>query len=108
MKILLVEDNSDDAEFLRACLAHYNRSTTLTRAGLISDAVTALTRELMTLQVEGDYAKAKEMLTTLGNVTSNANPSGRGLNPEFLTRHEGLHIWQARLFGPFLLCLLSE
>jgi len=34
MKILLVEDNSDDAEFLRACLAHYNRSATLTRAGL--------------------------------------------------------------------------
>jgi len=45
MKILLVEDNSDDAEFLRACLAHYNRSATLTRAGLISDAVTALEKE---------------------------------------------------------------
>ena len=45
MKILLVEDNADDAEFLRACLAHYNRSATLTRAGLISDAVTALEKE---------------------------------------------------------------
>ncbi len=45
MKILLVEDNSDDAEFLRACLAHYNHSATLTRAGLISDAVTALEKE---------------------------------------------------------------
>ena len=40
------------------------------------------------------------MALTLGNVTSNGNPTGRGLNPAFLTRHEGLHVWQARIFGP--------
>lgn len=34
----------------------------------IADAVTALTKELMTLQAEGDYAKAKEMLDKLGVV----------------------------------------
>ncbi len=37
---------------------------------------------------------------TQGNVISNAD-SGRGLTrPLFLTRHEGLHIWQSRMFGP--------
>jgi diguanylate cyclase (GGDEF)-like protein len=45
MKILLVEDNSDDAEFLRACLGQHNRSAALTRASLIADAVTALEKE---------------------------------------------------------------
>ena len=40
------------------------------------------------------------MALTLGNVISNANPSGRGFNPEFLSRHEELHVWQARVFGP--------
>jgi diguanylate cyclase (GGDEF)-like protein len=45
MKILLVEDNSEDAEFLRACLAQRNDSATVTRAGLISDAVIALEKE---------------------------------------------------------------
>ena len=34
----------------------------------IGDAVTALTREIMTLQVEGDYAKAKDLLDRLGVV----------------------------------------
>jgi hypothetical protein len=34
----------------------------------IADAVTALTREFLTLQAEGNYAKAKEMLERLGNV----------------------------------------
>jgi hypothetical protein len=33
-----------------------------------ADAVTGLTRELMTLQVEGNYARAQEMLKTLGVV----------------------------------------
>jgi hypothetical protein len=33
-----------------------------------ADAVTSLTREIMTLQVEGNYAKAQEMLRTLGVV----------------------------------------
>jgi len=34
----------------------------------IGDAVTALTREIMTLQAEGNYAKAKDMLERLGVV----------------------------------------
>ncbi len=34
----------------------------------IGDAVTALTREIMTLQAEGDYAKAKNLLDRLGVV----------------------------------------
>jgi hypothetical protein len=36
--------------------------------GKIGDAVTALTREIMTLQAEGNYAKAKELIDRLGNV----------------------------------------
>ena len=34
----------------------------------MADAVTALTREIMTLQAEGSYEKAKEMITRLGVV----------------------------------------
>ena len=34
--------------------------------GKIKDAVVALTREIMTLQAEGSYAKAKQMIDTLG------------------------------------------
>jgi hypothetical protein len=34
----------------------------------IGDAVTALTRDLMTLQAEGDYAKAKDLMDRLGVV----------------------------------------
>jgi Peptidase family M49 len=34
----------------------------------IADAVTALTKEIMTLQAEGNYAKAKEMIERLGIV----------------------------------------
>jgi hypothetical protein len=34
----------------------------------IGDAVTALTKEIMTLQAAGDYARAKEMITRLGVV----------------------------------------
>lgn len=49
---------------------------------------------------EGGLALQPRMALTLGNVTSNGNPSGRGLNPVFLDRHEGLHVWQARAFGP--------
>lgn len=37
---------------------------------------------------------------TIGNVVSNARPTGpRRL--QMLARHEGLHVWQHRLFGPF-------
>jgi diguanylate cyclase (GGDEF)-like protein len=42
MKILLVEDDTDDAEFLRLALAQHNGSVYVTRTGLISDAVNAL------------------------------------------------------------------
>jgi diguanylate cyclase (GGDEF)-like protein len=42
MKILLVEDDSDDAEFLRVSLAQHNGSVSVTRTGLIADAVAAL------------------------------------------------------------------
>ena len=35
-------------------------------ASKIRDGVTALTREIMTLQIEGSYAKAKQMIETLG------------------------------------------
>jgi diguanylate cyclase (GGDEF)-like protein len=45
MKILLVEDDSEDAEFLRLSLAQHNQSVSLTRASLLSDAVTALENE---------------------------------------------------------------
>jgi hypothetical protein len=34
----------------------------------MSDAITSLTRDIMTLQAEGSYEKAKEMMTTLGVV----------------------------------------
>jgi hypothetical protein len=34
----------------------------------IADAVTALTREIMTLQAEGSYAKARDLLDRLGVV----------------------------------------
>jgi diguanylate cyclase len=41
-KILLVEDNPDDAEFLRLSLARHNGSADVTHTSLISDAVAAL------------------------------------------------------------------
>ncbi len=42
-KILLVEDNGDDAEFLRLCLARSDsHSIDITRAEMLADAVTAL------------------------------------------------------------------
>ena len=42
MKILLVEDDAEDAEFLRLSLAQQNRSVALTCAGSVGEAVTAL------------------------------------------------------------------
>jgi diguanylate cyclase (GGDEF)-like protein len=42
MKILLVEDNSDDAEILRHCLLRHNAAIDITRAGNIGDAVKAV------------------------------------------------------------------
>ncbi len=45
MKILLVEDDAEDADFLRLSLAQHSQSVTLTRAGRLSDAVTALENE---------------------------------------------------------------
>jgi hypothetical protein len=49
---------------------------------------------------DGGLALQPGLALTLGNVISNANPTGRGFNSEFLARHEELHIWQARTFGP--------
>jgi hypothetical protein len=37
-------------------------------AAKIRDGVSALTREIMTLQAEGSYAKAKQLIDTLGNI----------------------------------------
>lgn len=37
---------------------------------------------------------------TLGPAISNGNPNGTGLNDTFLSRHEELHVWQSRIFGP--------
>ena len=45
------------------------RSRSTTRK--IDDAVTALTREIMTLQAEGSYAKAKALIDRLGVVRPN-------------------------------------
>ncbi len=42
MKILLVEDDSDDAEFLRRSLSQHNGSVDVTRTASLADAVTAL------------------------------------------------------------------
>jgi diguanylate cyclase (GGDEF)-like protein len=42
MKILLVEDDSDDAEFLRRSLAQHNGSVDVTRTSLLSDAMKSL------------------------------------------------------------------
>jgi hypothetical protein len=49
---------------------------------------------------EGGFALKRDFALTLGNTISNANPSGRGVNDGFLSRHEELHIWQSRVFGP--------
>jgi len=38
----------------------------------IRDGVASLTREIMTLQAEGSYAKAKQMIDTLGNIRPQA------------------------------------
>jgi hypothetical protein len=46
-----------------------NRDGTLSiNSGKIRDGVIALTRDLMTLQAEGNYAKAKELMSKLGIV----------------------------------------
>jgi len=84
VKILLVEDNSDDAEFLRACLAHSNRAATLTRAGLIKDAVTALEKErfdvvLLDLNLpDGRGVECVERLREADDLTPIVVLSGQG------------------------------
>jgi diguanylate cyclase (GGDEF)-like protein len=42
MKILLVEDDSDDADFLRLSLSKHDQSVSVTHTGRLSDAVAAL------------------------------------------------------------------
>ncbi len=49
---------------------------------------------------DGGIALQRNMAMTIGNVTSNGDPSGTGLDRPFLDRHEGMHIWQSRVFGP--------
>jgi hypothetical protein len=49
---------------------------------------------------DGGLKLQRGLALTVGNVISNANPTGGGFNREFLSRHEELHIWQARIFGP--------
>lgn len=50
---------------------------------------------------DGGVALKSLFAFTQGSYISNANPTGRGLNATFLKRHEELHIWQSRMFGPF-------
>ncbi len=45
MKILLVEDDPDDAEFLRLSLAQHSTAVSVIQAGQLSDAATALDNE---------------------------------------------------------------
>lgn len=48
----------------------------------------------------GGLSLKRGFALTLGPAISNANPSGFGLNDAFLSRHEELHVWQNRMFGP--------
>lgn len=49
---------------------------------------------------EGGVRLKRAFALTLGNVISNAGCDGREINELFIDRHEDLHVWQARLFGP--------
>lgn len=60
----------------------------------------ALSRRRNRQIYDGGFALQRGMALTAGGVISNANPTGRGFNDSFLSRHEELHIWQARIFGP--------
>jgi hypothetical protein len=68
----------------------------VTRSSPVSDMTRRANRQVH----ERGFALKRGFALTLGNVISNANPTGRGLNPSFLSRHEELHIWQSRIFGP--------
>ncbi|MCC6742501.1 MAG: hypothetical protein IT175_01455 [Acidobacteria bacterium] len=48
----------------------------------------------------GGFSIRRGFAFTLGSAISNADPNGYGLNDEFLSRHEELHVWQNRIFGP--------
>lgn len=49
---------------------------------------------------DGGVSLKRGFAFTLGSAISNANPNGYGLNDAFLSRHEELHVWQNRIFGP--------
>lgn len=49
---------------------------------------------------DGGVSLKRGFAFTLGPAISNANPTGAGLNDSFLSRHEELHVWQGRIFGP--------
>ena len=59
----------------------------------IADAVTALTGEIMTIQAEGNYAKAKELLDRLGVVRPRCSESSTA------GRRAGRHRAQVHLSG---------
>jgi RHS repeat-associated protein len=49
---------------------------------------------------EGGVAIYSDFAFTMGNVISNAGQGGAGIDSDFLSEHEELHIWQNRFFGP--------
>lgn len=84
--------------------------------GLVGTAL-ALGVHLANLVVPSDYATAcsyrqnrhvyfgglalrRRYASTRGNVISNADSGRKAVRPSFLSRHEELHVWQSRIFGP--------
>jgi hypothetical protein len=56
---------------------------------------------------EGGFRLKRGFIVTMGNVISNAAGSGTRIEDrpgrlQLIDRHEGLHIWQNRVFGPLM------
>jgi len=49
---------------------------------------------------EGGFCLITSFAFAVGNVISNSGLGGKGVRPSFIKKHEELHIWQSRLFGP--------